>query len=86
LTRGRGGVKQEVADGERDFRDEILSRTKGTHQQSKEMPKGDDYGRNHRLNLIGTLLVKLVSKSFILRVREVLTRDRLKRFAVLHSL
>jgi len=55
------------------FEDEILSGTERTHKPSQEMPKQD--GPNHGLNLIETPRIKLIAKSFILLVHEVLTRD-----------
>jgi hypothetical protein len=39
------------------------------------MSERRDYGHNHGQNLIETRRIKLVSRSFILRVHEVLTRD-----------
>jgi hypothetical protein len=58
------------------LKDEVLSGTEGTDNPSQEMSERHDYGQNHGQNLIETRRIKLVSKSFILRVHEVLTRDK----------
>jgi hypothetical protein len=43
------------------------------------MSERQDCGRNHGQNLIEIRRLSLVSKSLILRVHEVLTRDRSRR-------
>lgn len=58
------------------FKDEILSGTEGTDSPSQEMSEQRDNGQNHGQNLTETRCIKPVSKSFILRMHEVLTRDR----------
>ncbi len=57
------------------FEDQILSGAESTDKPSQEMSEGHHYGQNHGQNLIGTPHIKLVSKSFILRVQELLKRD-----------
>jgi Fic family protein len=58
------------------FKDEVLSGTESTDRPSQEMSERSDYGRNHGQNLIETRCINPVSKSFILHLHEVLTRDR----------
>ena len=57
------------------FEDEVLSGTESTDNPSQYMSERPDDGQNHDQNLIEILLIRLVCKSFIPRVREVLTRD-----------
>ena len=54
------------------FEDEVLSGTESTDNPSEEMSEQRDHGQD----LIETPSIKLFSKSLILRVHEVLTRDR----------
>jgi len=63
------------------FEDEIRAGTESTDNPAEEMPEGHDHGHD----LIETRRVKLVSKSFILRVHEVLTRDTRKSRSVVGS-
>jgi Fic family protein len=57
------------------FKDEVLSGTESTDRPSQEMSERSDYGQNHGQNLIETRCINPVSKSFILHLHEVLTRD-----------
>ncbi len=57
------------------FKDEILSGNESTDNPSEEMSERRDDGQNHDQNLIETYRIRPDSKSFILQVREVLTRD-----------
>ena len=57
------------------FKNKVLSGTESTDNPSQEMSERYDYGKNHVQNFIETRRSKPVSKSFILRVHEVLTRD-----------
>jgi len=57
------------------FKDEILSGTERTDSPSQEMSEQRNNGQNHGQNLTETRCIKRVSKSFILRLLEVLTRD-----------
>jgi hypothetical protein len=59
------------------FKDEILSGTECTDSPAHEMAERRDDGQNHGQNLIGTRRIQVASKSFILRLLEVLTRDTL---------
>jgi hypothetical protein len=63
------------------FKDQVFSGTESTDNPSQEMSERRDDGKDHVQHLIQTHRIKLVSKSFILRVHEVLTRDR----SVFHS-
>jgi hypothetical protein len=58
------------------LKDEILSRTESTHGPSQEMTKRGDDDQNHGPNLTETRGVRSVSNSFMLRLHEVLTRDK----------
>jgi len=60
------------------FSREILSGTESTDSPSQEMTERRDDGHNHGQNFIETRRNKPVSKSFILRVHEVLTKDRIE--------
>ena len=57
------------------FKDQILSGTEGYGNPSQEMSERRDDGQNHDQNLIEIRRIKLVCKSFIPRLHEVLTRD-----------
>ena len=59
------------------FKDEVLSGTESIDNPSEEMSEQRDCGQNHGQNFIEIRRIKLVSKSFIPRVHEVLTRHRL---------
>jgi hypothetical protein len=52
------------------FEDEILSGTESADHPAKEMPEPHDHGKN----LIGTVRIEILAKSFILRVCDVLAR------------
>jgi hypothetical protein len=57
------------------FKNEVRSGTESTDSPPEEMSERRDQSQVHGQNLIETRRIRLVSKSFILRVREVLTRD-----------
>ena len=58
------------------FKGEILSGPEGTDSPSQEMTEQCGASQNHGQNLIEIRRIKPVSKSFILCVHEVLTRDK----------
>jgi hypothetical protein len=58
------------------FKGEVRSGTESTDNPSQEMSERRDDGQNHDQNLIEIRRIKLVCKSFIPRLHEVLTRDR----------
>jgi hypothetical protein len=58
------------------FKDEIFPRTNGANDPSQEVSERRDDGQNHGENLTELRPIGVVSKSFILRVHEVLMRDR----------
>jgi hypothetical protein len=53
------------------FEDKAVARTESNENPAEEMPEEYHHGKN----LIETRRLRLVSKSLILRVHEVLTRD-----------
>ena len=57
------------------FKGEVRSRTESTDNPSEEMSEPREDGQNHDQNLIEIRRIKLVCKSFIPRLHEVLTRD-----------
>ena len=57
------------------FKGEVRSGTESTDNPSQEMSERRDDGQNHDQNLIEIRRIKLVCKSFIPRLHEVLTRD-----------
>jgi len=61
------------------FKNQVLSGPESTDNPSQEMSERRDYGQKQYQNLIETRRIKSVSKSFILRVHEVLTRDKCSR-------
>jgi hypothetical protein len=67
------------------FEDEIFPRAEATENPAKEMTERRDESHDHGQNLIETRRIKLVSKSFILRVHEVLTRDRTELSLLSHG-
>jgi len=56
------------------FKDEIFSGTESTDSPPQEMTERRDDGQNHGQNLIESR-IKPISKTFILRIHQVLTRD-----------
>src|ERR1700691_223725 len=56
------------------FKGEVRSGTESTDNPSQEMSERRDDGQNHDQNLIEIRRIKLVCKSFIPRLHEVLTR------------
>ncbi len=75
-----------LAEGEV-FENEVLSGTESAGNPAEEMPEGHSHGKN----LIGTIRIELLAKSFILRVYDVLARhsfelaDSLRRFYFLET-
>jgi hypothetical protein len=61
-----------IADGSQVFEDEVLSGTESADNPAEEVPERHDHGKN----LIGTIRIELFTKSFILRVYDVLARHR----------
>ena len=57
------------------FKGEVRSGTESTDNPSQEMSERRADGQNHDQNLIEIRRIKLVCKSFIPRLHEVLTRD-----------
>jgi hypothetical protein len=55
------------------FEDEILPRTESADHPTEEMSERHDHGKN----LIGTVRIELLAKSWILRVYDVLARHSL---------
>ncbi len=70
-----GVQRQNLLPESKIFKNKVLSGTESTDNPSQEMSERYDYGKNHVQNFIETRRSKPVSKSFILRVHEVLTRD-----------
>src|SRR5258708_27764534 len=71
-----GVQRQNLLPESKILKNKVLSGTESTDNPSQEMSERYDYGKNHVQNSIETRRSKPVSKSFILRVHEVLTRDR----------
>ena len=63
------------------FKGEVRSGTESTDNPSQEMSERRDDGQNHDQNLIEIRRIKLVCKSFIPRLHEVLTRDTRRIYA-----
>jgi len=57
------------------FEDEVLPGTESADHPPKEMPKRYDHGKN----LTGTIRIELCTKSYILRVYDVLARHRSRK-------
>jgi hypothetical protein len=70
-ARSLGVQREQLLTESKIFEDEVLSGTESTDNPSEEMSERRDHGQD----LIETPSIKLFSKSLILRVHEVLTRD-----------
>jgi hypothetical protein len=77
MARSLGVQSQQLLTKCHVFEDKIFSGTESTDSPSQEMTERRHDGHNHGQNFIETRRNKPVSKSFILRVHEVLTKDSL---------
>lgn len=66
------------------FKNEELSATESTDNPSEEMSEQRDESQDHGQNLTETYRIRPDSKSFILQVQEVLTRDSTKSPSLFH--
>ena len=60
------------------FKDQMLSGTESTDNPSEDISERRDDGQNHGQDLTESRSIEVVSKSFILRLHEVLTRESSK--------
>src|ERR1039458_4983246 len=74
-ARSFGVQSQQLLTESEIFKGEVRSGTESTDNPSQEMSERRDDGQNHDQNLIEIRRIKLVCKSFIPRLHEVLTRD-----------
>jgi hypothetical protein len=79
-ARSLGVQSEQLLTESKIFEDEVLSGTESIHNPSQEMSERRHCGQNHDLNLIEIRRIELACKSFIPRVHEILTRDRINLF------
>jgi hypothetical protein len=75
-ARSVGVQSQQLLPKSEIFEEEVLSGSESTGNPSQKVSEQCDCGQNHDQNLIETRRLRLICKSFIPRMHEVLTRDK----------